>query len=179
MRLSELDFETFKKVVAGNHDLQNAVYEYEMDNANFWVSEYLRNIPSAADYSISDYGYSYIDLSKVSAEDIRDYYRELNSTYGLFDGIKYNDTLNMIDNLVTFEAKLEEDITSEEEETFEKLSGGIREIIQDRLRDILLSEYNIPEEDQIRDVWEAEALHYIDYDPDAEEVTETIIKHYK
>lgn len=179
MRLSELDFETFKKVVAGNHDLQNKVYEYEMDCANFWISEYLSNIPSAARYEISDYGYSYIDLSRVSAEDISDYYRELNTTYGLFDGIKYNDTLNMIDNLVVFEAKLEEDITSEEEETFEKLSGGIREIIQDRLRDILLSEYDIPEEDQLRDVWEAEALHYIDYDPDTEEVTETIIKHYR
>ena len=176
MKLSELNYEDFKNVISGNRDLQNKVYEYEMDCANFWVSEYLFKIPKAAKYSISDYGYSYIDFSNVSASDIQEYYKELNSVYGLFEGHTYNDTFNLIDNLINFEEKLEEDITSEEAETFEKVSGGIRGILEDRLKDILLSEYDISEEDQIRDVWEAEALHYIDYDPDTGVVSETITK---
>ena len=92
MKLSELNFEDFKKVVSNNKSVMDIVYRKADESAYLWVDEILHNIPRAARYEISGCSYSFVNLKSCTASDILTYVNDLQYTYCVFT----EDTMSLL-----------------------------------------------------------------------------------
>lgn len=77
--------EEIATLLKNNSDLRERLEERAIDNAGYWVGEYLDGLPyKAADWSIS-YGYEYYDYFRIeNVDSFLQWYDDVNRAYCLF-----------------------------------------------------------------------------------------------
>lgn len=176
MKLSELNFEDFKKVVSNNKSVMDIVYRNADESAYLWCDEILHNIPRAARYEISGCSYSFVNLKSCKASDILTYVNNLQYAYCVFS----DDTMSLLAKYEEYSEVMEEDgytknIAYDDYYYMDCKCDEIREKIEKELCDYLTSFYDYNDDYAIEEAYETEALDNLDYDEETGTVTKTIV----
>ena len=126
--ITELTWQEWQEVIEKNTNFRGQLYDLAMDNAEYWINEYLHGW--CGDYSIGVYGYSYVKIGDFPG--YAKWYNRVQKDFGLFS--------NDMDQLYA-EANMacEEMGVCDFEELWDTLKEKMEEIILRRL----LNEYNI------------------------------------
>lgn len=175
MKLSELNYEDFKKVVSNNSALMDIVYREADEDAYFWCDEILNGIPRSAKYEISGCSYSYVNLKGCKASDILTYVNDLQYAYCVFS----DDTMSLLAKYEEYSEVMEEDgytknIAYNDYYYMDCKCDEIREKIESELCDYLTSFYDYSDDYAIENAYECQRLDNLDFDPITGTVTKTI-----
>lgn len=87
------DYEYFDKVFRDSEKLRSMAYDYCIENASFWVDEYLHGFPARGDYSVGVWGYCFISFDDCKWEDVAAYVEKLEKDFGFFYSEEYEKQL--------------------------------------------------------------------------------------
>ena len=185
MKMSELNYEDFKKVVEGNEGLCYKLYEYTCEDANLWIEEVLHDIPSGVRYEISDYGYSYIKFGTCDKEEVAEYLNKINRMYCIFcdddkeELAKVEEELNKFAKYWNLADEAEcgyINMTNRDYDNVCEIAVSIMEKYEEALVKYLVSFYEADLDYQIEAAYNCEWFDNLDYDEESGLVTETTVK---
>lgn len=176
MKLSELNFEDFKKVVENNNSLMDIVRREADEDAYIWVDEILHTIPKGAKYEISGFCYSYVKLNGCTVSDILEYINALQYSYCVFS----DEVISLLSKYEEYSNVMEEDgytinVNYDDYHYMDCKCDEIREKIEKELCDYLVSFYEYDDEYAIESAYECERLDNLDYDEETGTVTKTVV----
>lgn len=82
-RINDLTWQEWKEAIENNSKLAGALEELAVDNAEYWIDEYLQGIP--AHWQIGNYGYTYLTLYDDELPAFEEWFARVQRDYCLFN----------------------------------------------------------------------------------------------